>query len=186
MVCKAAWIPSRGTVLVGESNEPCNPTDGALSFTSLSPSEQAAQESAHERGDQAPAQPTSASGAELIQEHAAPLESLLNIASMCNVAKVFQGEEGWMARGDPTECAIQVFAHRFDWGRQSLTDGDSPRWSEWICDRGARSRADSVLPAYRAAPGVPFRLGPQAHVGHLPAPLGRVRLPLAALSPGAC
>lgn len=123
MVCKAAWIPARGTVLVGESNDPFNPTEGSLSFTTSSPSEQA------EEGGKG-VSPITATYAELIQQHSTPLESLLNIASLCNVAKVFKGDEGWAARGDPTECAIQVFAHRFDWGRESLTEGDSPKWSE--------------------------------------------------------
>ena len=123
MVCKAAWIPSRGTVLVGESNDPFNPTEGALSFISMSPSQQAAE------GFEKTSAATSATGAELIEQHSTPLESLLNIASLCNVAKVFQGDEGWTARGDPTECAIQVFAHRFGWGRESLTEGASPKWT---------------------------------------------------------
>lgn len=130
MVCKAAWIPSRGTVLVGESNDPFNPTEGDLSFTTESPADQSNRESNRQRGDSPPTPPSAATGEQLLQEHGAPLETLLNIASMCNVAKVFKGEEGWMARGDPTECAIQVLAHRFDWGRQSHTDGDSPRWSK--------------------------------------------------------
>ncbi|KAM0791876.1 hypothetical protein ACM66B_004131 [Microbotryomycetes sp. NB124-2] len=130
MVCKAAWVPSRGSVLIGESNEPFNPTVGDLSFTSQSPAEQADAEGKRQRGDAPLPQPEKAAGSEIVQKFGQPLESLLNIASMCNVAKVFQGEEGWMARGDPTECAIQVLAHRFDWGRQSKTEGDKPEWTQ--------------------------------------------------------
>jgi P-type Na+/K+ transporter len=36
--------------------------------------------------------------------------------------------EGWTARGDPTEIAIQVFASRFDWNRKGKVEGDSPGW----------------------------------------------------------
>lgn len=48
---------------------------------------------------------------------------------MCNLAKVEKTEsEGWAARGDPTECAIQVLAHRFDWGREKLAQGVGAQW----------------------------------------------------------
>jgi P-type Na+/K+ transporter len=124
MVCKAAWIPARGTVLVGESNDPFNPTEGNLSFTPMTPTEQAGEDA--EKGPS----PAATTFTELVKQHSTPLESVLNIASLCNVAKVFQGDDGWAARGDPTECAIQVFAHRFEWGRESLTEGDSPKWGE--------------------------------------------------------
>ena len=68
---------------------------------------------------------------ELLKRAGDDMSTLLNIAGLCNVAKVFFKEgEGWSARGDPTECAIQTFAHRFDWGRERWTEGDSPEWSE--------------------------------------------------------
>ena len=128
MVCKAAWIPSRGTVLVGESNEPFNPNEGDLSFTTDSPAEQSSADANRKKGDAPLKSATRGSSSEILQEHGAPFETLLNIASLCNVAKVFQDEEEWAARGDPTECAIQVFAHRFQWGRESLTTGADPKW----------------------------------------------------------
>lgn len=134
MVCKAAWVPARGTVLIGESNEPFNPTGAAMSFTTQSPYESKISEDKKAKGDDNDAQAAvakTASADEMVQAHGQPLESLLNIASMCNVAKVYQGDEGWTARGDPTECAIQVLAHRFSWGREGLTEGDNKQWSEF-------------------------------------------------------
>jgi Na+-exporting ATPase len=141
MVCKAAWLPSRGTILVGESNEPFNPSAGDLSFTPLSPAESALREADFARGGSPPTPPVASTGSELIKTHAASLKSFLNIASMCNVAKVFEGEDGWMARGDPTECAIQVLAHRFGWGREGLTDGEGADWGKsslasFLCREG--------------------------------------------------
>lgn len=142
---RAAWLPSRGTVYVGESNEPFNPTSAQLSFSPLSPT------AAAEKTDRADARQASkklendddegesAKDAaaevlppdELLKRAGDDMSMLLNIASLCNVAKVFFKEgEGWSARGDPTECAIQTFAHRFDWGRERWTEGDSPEWSE--------------------------------------------------------
>ena len=130
MICKAAWIPARGTVHIGESNEAFNPTIGALSFTSSSPAETAINDSKRTTEQTSAQQPRSASAKEILSAQATPLETLLNVASMCNVAKVFEGDEGWTARGDPTECAIQVLAHRFEWGRERWTTGSDAKWSK--------------------------------------------------------
>lgn len=133
MVCKAAWIPASGTILIGQSNEPFDPTVGQLSFTSKTPHEAFLEDDSPAPDDRSATPVDSArdtSAHDLIKAHGAPLESLLNVASLCNVAKVFQDEEGWTARGDPTECAIQVLAHRFDWGREHLVEGDKKQWCE--------------------------------------------------------
>lgn len=135
MVCKAAWVPASGTILIGQSNEPFDPTVGQLSYTTHSPHESASRDK-NTASDDRSATPVDsardASAQELLKAHGTPLASLLNIASLCNVAKVFQGDEGWTARGDPTECAIQVLAHRFDWGRESLTEGDAKHWCKCL------------------------------------------------------
>ncbi|KAJ7282813.1 sodium transport ATPase 5 [Mycena rebaudengoi] len=125
MVCKAAWIPSRGTVLVGESSEAFNPRSGDLSFVPHSPAESAILEVA---GNISSA--SSVTAAELVKTHQAPLEAVLNIVSMCGVAKVFESGDGWIARGDPTEAALQIFAHRFGWGRERWTAGEEPQWTQ--------------------------------------------------------
>lgn len=145
MVVRAAWLPSRGTVYVGESNEPFNPTSAQLRFSSLSPTASAEktdrEDAAHaaknptedhaEGGSAKDAAAEVMAPEELLKRGGDPMATLLNIASLCNVAKVFNKEgEGWTARGDPTECAIQTFAHRFSWGRERWTEGESPVWSE--------------------------------------------------------
>lgn len=143
MVVRAAWLPSRGTISIGESNEPFNPKLGAIRFASESPSEAAEEAEGdmnHEDAveEQAVNPPKGSRGEdlspeEIIKRGGDPMTTFLNIASLCNVAKVFYKEdEGWMARGDPTECAIQTFAHRFDWSREKWTEGDSPVWSKHI------------------------------------------------------
>ncbi|GAA5938621.1 uncharacterized protein JCM15063_005372 [Sporobolomyces koalae] len=133
MVVRAAWIAARGTVHIGESNEPFNPTSAELSFTKLSPSQSAT------RADKKPSsseqslteEPRVMAPTEIVEQAGSPFHTFLNIASMCNVAKVWEKEgEGWTARGDPTECAIQTLAHRFDWGREKLTDGERPEWAQ--------------------------------------------------------
>ena len=52
------------------------------------------------------------------------LEAFLQPTSLCNLANVrFNEKEGaWQASGDPTEIALQVFAHRFDYGRKKLIE----------------------------------------------------------------
>jgi Na+-exporting ATPase len=145
MVVRAAWLPSRGAVYVGESNEPFNPTSAQLRFSSLSPAataektdrDDARKVSKKAGGDDHEGESATDAGAEvlppdeLLKRGGDDMSTLLNIASLCNVAKVFYKEgEGWSARGDPTECAIQTFAHRFDWGRERWTEGDPPEWSE--------------------------------------------------------
>lgn len=124
MVAKKAWIPSKGTYSVGESSEPVNPTVGALYHSPGGPDEDSSSES-----DVAPDQDDHKSGEELLKDNG-PLEEFLKIASLANLASVYKSHdgEGWTARGDPTEIAIQVFASRFGWNRRNLAEGEDPKW----------------------------------------------------------
>ncbi|GAA5980349.1 hypothetical protein JCM5350_000952 [Sporobolomyces pararoseus] len=133
MVVRAAWIASHGTVHIGESNEPFNPTSAELSFTKLSPSQSATKADKQPSGSQSSLgeEPKVMAPKDIAEAGGKSFETALNIASLCNVAKVWEKEgEGWTARGDPTECAIQTLAHRFDWGREKLTEGDRPQWAQ--------------------------------------------------------
>lgn len=123
MVAKKAWIPSQGTYSFGSSSDAFNPSIGELTHSSLSPNQQKqANSTAHEK---------SASYTELLENNI-PLCDFLNVASFANLAHVHEkeNEEGWHARGDPTEIAIQVFASRFNWNRERFTAGDDPEWNQ--------------------------------------------------------
>ncbi|KAI1978009.1 potassium/sodium eff [Ophidiomyces ophidiicola] len=50
------------------------------------------------------------------------LEAFLESAALCNLAKLRLDNESnqWQTMGDPTEIALQVFAHRFDFGKPVL------------------------------------------------------------------
>ncbi|KAK6584732.1 hypothetical protein PZA11_002956 [Diplocarpon coronariae] len=124
MVVKKAWIPSRGTFSVGQSNDPIDPTDGELSHSPTSPSQLFGPEE-----KQPPADVTVEPYQELLATHP-ELEGYLNIASLANLAKIHRTDEGWKATGDPTEIAIQVFAARFNWQRERFTSGPSPAWEQ--------------------------------------------------------
>lgn len=127
MVAKKAWIPAKGTYSVGESGEPFNPTVGDLLYSDDAPCDTASLEEelpprTAEDGDVKPYQ-------ELLQDNG-PLEEFLKVASLANLATVYKSTEGegWTARGDPTEIAIQVFASRFDWNRKNKVEGDHAEW----------------------------------------------------------
>ncbi|PVH78891.1 putative sodium transport ATPase 5 [Cadophora sp. DSE1049] len=124
MVVKKAWLPSAGTFSVGTSNDPIDPTQGDLSYSSTHPSQLTGKK------DQQPAENDQVKPfQELLDDHP-QLESYLNIASLANLAKIHKGEDGWKATGDPTEIAIQVFASRFKWQRERWTTGESPKWEQ--------------------------------------------------------
>lgn len=61
----------------------------------------------------------------LVQDSA---KELILTAALCNLATVRRDENGkkWNVTGDPTEIALQVFAHRFGLGKDTLTS----EWSE--------------------------------------------------------
>lgn len=121
MVAKRAWIPSRGTYSVATSTDPVDPTKGSLSHTDKPPCDI---EVKNEEGD---GEKGGVSYQELLEDNG-PLKNFLNVASLANLAHVHETEEGWKARGDPTEIAIQVFVSRFDWNRERLTQKES--WSQ--------------------------------------------------------
>ncbi|KAL3477238.1 hypothetical protein BJX99DRAFT_226586 [Aspergillus californicus] len=121
MVAKRAWLPSLGTYSVGASSNPLDPTEGDLSLLTASPLKL----DPNVQGE--PANP-----AELVKDNKI-LEDYLNVASMANLAHVHKSEsEGneWQARGEPTDIAIQVFASRFNWGRERWTKGENPIWRQ--------------------------------------------------------
>lgn len=124
MVAKKAWIPSKGTYSVGDTSEPFNPSVGTLYYSSDAPQDDS-------DDDELPPEKDDQMSAKDLLEDNTPLLEFLQVASLANLATVYKSTEGdgWTARGDPTEIAIQVFASRFDWNRRALTEGDNAQWS---------------------------------------------------------
>ncbi|KAL0570051.1 hypothetical protein V5O48_011906 [Marasmius crinis-equi] len=57
------------------------------------------------------------------------LKELVTVASLCNVATIAKDKENdslWTSTGDPTEVALQVFAHKLRMGRPSLVVDSIP------------------------------------------------------------
>jgi Na+-exporting ATPase len=126
MVVKKAWVPSKGTYSVGESNDPFDPTAAALYHTTAPPKDEYFSSDA----GLAPDEDNQKTYDQLLQDNV-PLEEFLKVASLANLATVYESTEGggWTARGDPTEIAIQVFASRFDRNRKRLTEGNKASWT---------------------------------------------------------
>lgn len=120
MVTRKAWIPSRGTYSVGSSNEPMNPTVGDIMYSKSSPRSMIS-----EKQEEGPV-----GGYEALLKDNSPLKDFLWSASLANLAHVHESKGEWIARGDPTEIAIQVFASRFDMNRQNFTAGDDAAWKQ--------------------------------------------------------
>ena len=121
MIVKKAWIPGRGTYSVGTTSEPFNPTVGDLSLREDQPKD------INIRADNSEGK--SIDAADLASKDTTLME-YLNVASLANLATVHQVENGWHARGDPTEIAIQVFACRFNWSRLRLSTGEKAQWRQ--------------------------------------------------------
>ncbi|THV00758.1 potassium/sodium eff [Dendrothele bispora CBS 962.96] len=60
------------------------------------------------------------------------LRELVTVASLCNIATIGKNKEDrWTSTGDPTEVALQVFAHKLGMGKPSLvTPGSSSSSSD--------------------------------------------------------
>ncbi|KAK3319865.1 hypothetical protein B0T19DRAFT_478905 [Cercophora scortea] len=134
MVARGAWVPGLGTYTVDLAREPFNPTLGAIRFAPKMPKDIDFKQSDNTEDEKDNAQ-TPPSGpvippAELLSNSTSGLQSFLTVASLANLATVFQKDDKWHARGDPTEIAMQVFASRFDWNRLRFTTGPAAEWRE--------------------------------------------------------
>ncbi|KAK1957444.1 potassium/sodium efflux P-type ATPase [Colletotrichum sublineola] len=123
MLARGAWLPGMGTYTVENSTSPMDPTTGDIRFDERSP-----RHLNFKRGGDACGSIVQAG--QLLQNSKSSLAAFLHVASLANLATITKKEDQWVARGDPTEIAIQVFASRFDWNRLRLTAGEAPEWSE--------------------------------------------------------
>ncbi|PQE05204.1 calcium-transporting ATPase 3 protein [Rutstroemia sp. NJR-2017a BBW] len=150
MIVKKVWLPKVGIYTVKHSIDPNNPTEGTVvktplptsqpetptaeASTSASPFDYDNQRStaglafdipaAKAEKDQNKSSGTSENEeiAEVTPELAAFLESaaLCNLATVKNAPVEADTNSVWQTTGEPTEVALQVFVHRFDFGKTQL------------------------------------------------------------------
>ena len=133
MIVKKAWLPRSGVYTVRNAKDPSDPTAGTVTHSQSKPEE----DQDEEKRDYDQERTTQAikfdvPDAKLNQHTSKPpepeaevtpaLRMFLLSAALCNLATVRRDEaEGnWKTTGEPTEIALQVFAHRFQYGRKPL------------------------------------------------------------------
>ncbi|KAG8419615.1 potassium/sodium eff [Metarhizium acridum] len=138
MIVRKAWIPSSHNYTVRESQNPSDPSKGRVTYS------QSKDEPAVEKEEPKRDYDTERSAAvlkfDVPDEKLNPkpakqapevepettmtdeLQAFLLSAALCNLATVRYDdeEEKWQTTGEPTEIALQVFAHRFNKGKKSL------------------------------------------------------------------
>lgn len=119
MIAKKVWLPSVGTINVSNSNDPFNPTIGDVEYSKYSPVYIQDTDEEIDFNEKLPGSPK-----EINNFH-----NWLMTATLANIATLGQstdeetGELVWKAHGDATECAIQVFTTRLNYGREDLVEG---------------------------------------------------------------
>ncbi|KAK6539213.1 Na+ ATPase [Orbilia ellipsospora] len=111
MITRKFWIPSLGVYSVENTAEANDPTSGDIRHESEPP----------RLGEKASGEDRKRYNLDLISSQPA-VGTFARICALCNVATVRYDRDTskWQATGDPTEIALQVFAHRFDAGKQQL------------------------------------------------------------------
>ncbi|KAI9669474.1 MAG: Na+ ATPase [Caeruleum heppii] len=150
MITRKVWIPAVGTFIVNGSDDAANPKKGTVVLEGPRPSVESNRdaiakpkidydaersvkaikfidpEGNTESGDpSAPVAPVTQPPKQtpVGEEDVGPeLEGFLQSAALCNLAttRYDEGKDKWQSTGDPTEVALQVFAHRFDHGKKTL------------------------------------------------------------------
>ncbi|KAK8087603.1 hypothetical protein PG997_002564 [Apiospora hydei] len=132
MVARAAWVPGMGTYTVETSDDPFNPTVGFISFDANKPADLDMKNNKNSQGGEAAASTNrKADPAHLLKASTTGLQQFLSVATLANLATIHESDGTWHARGDPTEIAIQVFAHRFGQNRLDLVGNDDDKTKEW-------------------------------------------------------
>lgn len=143
MITRKAWLPGVGMYSVSGAEEAADPTKGSVSLGPAPDLTKDGEEKAKKPIERdAPAitwdvasEKTAMAGkdnddtsttSELnkVPEVTAVLQEFLQSTALCNLATVRldQQKNEWQAIGDPTEIALQVFAHRFQLGKKTLQE----------------------------------------------------------------
>jgi len=147
MVTRKVWIPNVGVYTLSNSDDANDPTQGSVKLGQMPKSgadleaEKAARQEELDRSRSAAAlkfteavemdarrkqrERQGEEEDEMDAKVTPELDSFLKSAALCNLATLRFNEQTktWQTTGDPTEVALQVFAHRFEQGKKKL-EGD--------------------------------------------------------------
>jgi Na+-exporting ATPase len=146
MIVKKVWLPKVGIYTVNNSMDPNDPTQGTVTEGPPSPVVPPPQNTNsdfdHQRSAAALTFDIPADKAEKDQQNsrnddeearASELLNFLQPIALCNLATVMhervdgEATHRWQTTGEPTEVALQVFAHRFNYGKKRL---ESEGWTQ--------------------------------------------------------
>lgn len=149
MVTRKVWIPNGGIYSVENSNNASDPTEGTITLGPAPVSKKAADSEKEALADELDRKRSVVGVSfdvpdgkiekanngnqkeenlqENLQENpkiTPELQAFLESAALYNLATVRQveeeGRQKWKTTGDPTEIALQVFSHRFEYGEKAL------------------------------------------------------------------
>lgn len=139
MIVRKVWIPSKSVYTVHDSKDPADPTVGRVTFAEVEgdaptpepekrdyDQERSAATLKFDVPDEKLNPPKPKQNEDEAEATMNPeLESFLLSAALCNLATVRHDTEAnaderkWKTTGEPTEIALQVFAHRFNKGKKA-------------------------------------------------------------------
>lgn len=149
MIVRQAWIPSSHLYTVRESQSPNDPTKGRVTYSQnkdepvVEPkrdfdTERSAAGITFDVPDEKlnPNPKRKEPEPEMETEMTDSLRAFLLSAALCNLATVRydEEEEKWQTTGEPTEIALQIFAHRFKKGKKSLEGSGWKQLAEFPFD----------------------------------------------------
>ncbi|KAF3017425.1 Na+ ATPase [Neopestalotiopsis sp. 37M] len=153
MIVKKVWIPRKKVYTVHDSKDPSNPTIGRVTWAEAGENKPGADPEKRDFDQERSATALkfdvpddkvnfrSPKKNETEASMTAELEAFLLSAALCNLATVRQETEAnaderkWKTTGEPTEIALQVFAHRFNKGKKTLeTEGGWKQVAEFPFD----------------------------------------------------
>lgn len=147
MIVRQAWIPSSHLYTVRESQSPNDPTKGRVTYSQskdepvVEPkrdfdTERSAAGITFDVPDEKLNPKRKEPEPEMETEMTDSLRAFLLSAALCNLATVRydEEEEKWQTTGEPTEIALQIFAHRFKKGKKSLEGSGWKQLAEFPFD----------------------------------------------------
>ncbi|KAI9800641.1 MAG: hypothetical protein M1825_003963 [Sarcosagium campestre] len=155
MVTRKVWIPRVGVYSVQGSEDAANPLSGSVSRdpesgssekstddVTLEDQERLSDSSTKNSSPSRKSDSDEKSGASSMENpNVGPeLEAFLHSTALCNLATVRKDEQEkqWKTTGDPTEVALQVFTHRFDFGKVALEQSGWRQCAEFPFDSSVK------------------------------------------------